>query len=220
MFRTISIFVFIATFVCIGVCCLVSPCSKECRWGPVNVLRRLIHVFTLLLLQQKLSPIGVLKKLIYLLAVLCFIVLAITGFYQRLILDEPISGYLMMIHATFAPIFAICLAALAVMWASSNRFEKSDCPFVQRILRRVTRLGIPIEASGCNISLVAQKITFWIIIFLALPLILSIIMSMFSLFGTAGQEFLLAAHRWTALAFAVVAIVHTYLTIRAQMKQY
>jgi cytochrome b subunit of formate dehydrogenase len=177
-------------------------------------------VFTLLLLQQKLSPIGVLKKLIYLLAMLCFIVLVITGFYQRLILDESISGYLMMIHATFAPIFAIFLAALAVMWASSNRFEKSDCPFVQRILRHVTGLRIPIEASGCNITLVAQKITFWVIIFLALPLIFSIITSMFSLFGTTGQEFLLATHRWTALAFAVVAIVHTYLAIRVRMKQY
>jgi cytochrome b subunit of formate dehydrogenase len=219
MFRTVSILVFIVTFVCIGICCLVSPCSKECRWGPISVLRRLIRVFTLLLLQQKLSPIGVLKKLIYLLAMLCFIVLAMTGFYQRLILDEPISGYLMMIHATFAPIFAICLAALAVMWAGANRFEKSDCPFVWRILRRVTRLKIPIEASGCNITLLAQKITFWIIIFLALPLILSIIMSMFTLFGTTGQEFLLATHRWTALAFVVAAIVHTYLAIRTQMKQ-
>jgi cytochrome b subunit of formate dehydrogenase len=220
MFRLVSIFIFIATFVCIGICCFVSPCIKECRWGPVSVLRRLIHVFTLLLLQQKLSPIGVFKKLVYLLAMLCFIVLAITGFYQRLILDEPISGYLMMIHATFAPIFAICLAALAVMWACANRFEKSDCPFVRRILRRVTRLRVPIEAAGCNITLVAQKIAFWIIIFLALLLILSIIISMFTFFGTAGQEFLLATHRWTALAFAVVAIVHTYLAIRVRMKQY
>jgi cytochrome b subunit of formate dehydrogenase len=221
MFRIVSIVVFISTFVCIGICCLVSPCSAECHWGPLSILRRIIHLFTLLLLEQKLSLIGVLKKLIYLLALLCFVILAITGFYQRLILDEPISGYLMMVHATFAPIFAICLAALAVMWASGHRLNRNDCPWFQRFLRRVVkqRLFSSVVESGCINSLLLEKITFWLIIFLALPLILSVIMSMFNLFGTHWQELLLATHRWTALVFAIVAIVHTYLVIRIQMKQ-
>lgn len=221
MFRIVSIIVFIGTFVCIGICCLVSPCSAECRWGPISILRRIVHLFTLLLLEQKLSLVGVLKKLVYLLTLLCFVILAITGFYQRLVLDEPISGYLMIVHATFAPIFAICLAALAVMWASSHRLNQNDCPWFQQLLRRVTRLRLPSpnEEPGCISSHLLEKITFWLIIFLALPLILSIIMSMFNLFGTHWQELLLATHRWTALVFAVVAIVHTYLVIRAQMKQ-
>ncbi len=221
MFRIVSIVAFISTLVCIGICCLVSPCSAECHWGPLNILRRIIHLFTLLLLEQKLTVVGVLKKLIYLLALLCFVILAITGFYQRLILDEPISGYLMIVHATFAPIFAICLAALAVMWASSHCLNQNDCPWFQQLLRRITRLRLPSSdaESGCISSPLLEKITFWLIIFLALPLILSIIMSMFNLFGTHWQELLLATHRWTALVFAVVAIVHTYLVIRTQMKQ-
>jgi hypothetical protein len=54
---------------------------------------------------------------------------------------------------------------------------------------------------------------------LALPVILSVVLSMFPLFGTDGQEFLLNLHRYSALLLALVAIVHTYLIIRTQMEQ-
>jgi cytochrome b subunit of formate dehydrogenase len=123
------------------------------------------------------------------------------------------------VHATFAPIFAICLAALAVSWASSHSFNKSDWPWLRDLLRRVISLKIPVSESIEPSSQLFEKTGFWLIVFLALPLILSIIVSMFSIFGTAGQNFLLATHRWTALVFAVVAIIHTYLVIRGQLKR-
>jgi len=52
---------------------------------------------------------------------------------------------------------------------------------------------------------------------LALPVILSIVLSMFPLFGTDGQEFLLQLHRYSALLFALVAIMYTYLVILTRM---
>jgi cytochrome b subunit of formate dehydrogenase len=162
---------------------------------------------------------GVLRKLVYLLALLCFVVLAVTGFYPTLVLDEHISGYLLMIHATFAPIFAICLAVLAVMWASHCRFTRSDWPWLQRLIRRV------ILPKTDNTDLVGessnpgQKITFWLIVVLALPLILSIVSSMFPFFGTHCQELLLDAHRYSALLLALAVIVHTYLMVRTEMKE-
>jgi cytochrome b561 len=78
---------------------------------------------------------------------------------------------------------------LALMWAENRRFNKNDWPYL-------------------------QKICFWLIIILAIPLILSIVLSMFPLFGTKGQEFLLDTHRYCALLLALVAIVYTYLIIR------
>jgi hypothetical protein len=60
--------------------------------------------------------------------------------------------------------------------------------------------------------------TFWLLIFLALPLILSIVLSMFPLFGTHHQEILLALHGYVALVFTIVAIVHIYLVIQTKMK--
>ena len=176
----------------------------------------------MLLLEQKLSPVSVLRKLVYLLALLCFLILVITAFYPVLVLKEPIHGYWLMLHATFAPIFAICLAGLAVMWAGNCCFNKNDWPWLQRVLGReavdnsVVKKSCPERSRGNGLL---RKICFWLIILLALPVILSIVLSMFPLFGTEGQEFLLQLHRYSALLLALIAIVHTYLVIRTQMEQ-
>lgn len=215
MFQTISIIAFSVTVGGLALNCIVSPC-KQCWRHP---LRKLIQLFTLLLVEQKLSPVGVLRKLVYLLALLCFVILAVTGFYPTIILGQHISGYLLMVHATFAPVFAICLAVLAVMWARNCRFTRSDWPWFQRIVQRVTLVKSADEEAYHEGSGLGQKITFWLIIFLALPLGLSIILSMFPLFGTHWQELLLGIHRYTALVFALVAIIHTYLLIRAKTNE-
>jgi len=215
MFQTISIVAFAVTVGCMALNCIISPC-KECWRHP---LRKMVHLFTLLFIEQKLSLMGVLRKLVYLLALLCFVVLAVTGFYPTIILGEHISGYLIMVHATFAPIFAICLAVLAVMWARNCRFNQSDWPWFQHIVQRVTLVKSASEEAHYESTGLGQKITFWLIIFLALPLILSIILSMYTLFGTYWQELLLGIHRYTALVFALVGIVHIYLVIRTKMQE-
>jgi len=157
---------------------------------------------------------GYLRILVYLVALLSFVVLAITGFYPTLILGEHITGYLVMVHATFAPVFAVCLAVLAVMWAKCCRFTGGDWPRFERIVQWLTLSNNPGDETARKGSGIGQKIAFWLIIFLALPLILSIVMSMFPLFGTHWQEILLSMHRYTALIFAMVAILHTYFIIR------
>ena len=212
MFCTVSIIVFLVVigFICLH--CIASAVVKGYRWRPIDILRTLVHLFSLVFLEQKLTPVGVLRKLIYLLALLCFVVLVITGFYPVLFLNEHLSGYLLMVHATFAPVFAGCLAVLAVMWADNCRFDKTDWPWLQRLLRRA-----PVaEPPDAKYSLV-RKICFWLIVVLALPVILSVVLGMFPLFGTEGQELLLNLHRYSTLLLAAVAIFHTYLIIRIQM---
>ena len=218
MFRTLSIIGFLVCFAGIAVCCIASPC-KGCGWRPGQILRRLIHLFTMLFVEQKLNLVGVLRKLVYLLALVCFVVLAVTGFGPRLFLNETISGYWLMIHATFAPIFAICLAVLVVMWASHCRFTGSDWPWLQRLIRRIILAKTVSEKTGGARSGLGRKITFWLIVVLVLPLIISIVSSMFTLFGTYWQELLLDTHRYIALVLAMAVIVHTYLIIRAQMNK-
>ncbi|MBN2183207.1 MAG: hypothetical protein JW715_14945 [Sedimentisphaerales bacterium] len=214
MYRWISIISFLFIFGGIGLSCLLWPC-KECRRNP---LKMLVRLFTLIFIEQKLSPAEALRKLVYLLALLCFVILAITGFYPTLVLGEHISGYLLMIHATFAPILAVCLAILAVMWAANCRFAANDWPWLRRIIQRVT-LAKNVDNEGTKSQIcIGQRISFWLIIFLALPLILSIVMSMFPYFGTYWQKLLLSIHRYTALVFVLVVIVHTYLLIRTQIE--
>ncbi len=190
MFRMISIIGFAAVFLGIGLCCAVFPCYKECRWTPSAILKRATYLFKM----KKSSPVSTARKLIYLLALLCLFMLVITGFYPALVLQESIHGYWLILHTIFAPVFAVCLAGLVVMWVENCRLNKNDRP----------RL---------------QKICFWLIVILSLPMVLSIVLSMFTLFGTEGQEFLLQLHRYCALLLVLTAIVHTYLIIRTQMKQ-
>ncbi len=216
MFQTISILAFLATFIGIVIHWMAFPASSECRGG---IVRGAVHMLSLLLIEQRSSLLGALKKLCYLLTVVCFVVLGFTGFYPLLARGGHISGYLMMIHATFAPIFAICLAILGLTWASGFRFEKTDCPWVQRLLRRVTRMQVSVPEGACKWSLTVQKGAFWAVVVLSLPLILSILLSMFPLVGTHWQEILLAAHRWTAVVFAVAVIILTYMTVRIRMAE-
>jgi len=185
---------------------------KGYRWRPIDIVRTLIRLFTLVFLEQKLNFVGVLRKLVYLLALLCFIVLVITGFYPVVFLGEHLSGYLLMVHATFAPVLAGCLAVLALMWADNCRFEKNDWPWLQKLLHGQAAA----KPAGAKCQL-GQKICFWLIILLALPVILSIVLGMLPLFGTDGQEFLLNLHRYSTLLLAAAAMLHTYLIIRTQM---
>jgi cytochrome b subunit of formate dehydrogenase len=202
MFRTISIIGFLVTFFGIGICCMRFPCCRKCQWSPVAILKRFVHILAMLPLEQKLNRIGTFRKLVYLLALLCFLVLVITGFYPTVFLNQPIYGYWLILHATFAPVFAVCLAVLAVMWAGNCTFGKDD--------------WLAMRSRGNELL---RKICFWLMVILALPVILSIVLSMFEIFGTPGQDFLLQLHRYSALLLALIIILHTYLTIRSRMGQ-
>jgi cytochrome b subunit of formate dehydrogenase len=211
MFQTVADIALVMTFLGVAAHWVAVPTG-----GPRNVVQGGVHVFSLLLIEQKSSILGVLKKLAYLVSLICFLVLAITGFWPLLVRGEHISGYLMMIHATFAPLFALCLAILAVTWAGANRFTAEDCPWMQRLLRCTTRLHVAAEDKPVRCAVLWYKATFWLLMFLALPLVLSIVISMFHILGTSWQFFTMAIHRWTALVFAIVAILHTYLAIRVR----
>lgn len=200
MFRTASITCFIVVLVGVAIHCLASRpklaalCSKKAR--------------------QKLSLVGVLRKLAYLLALACFAVLLVTGFATRLVFARPISGYWSMLHVTAAPVFTVCAAVLAVMWAHNCRLDKNYWPWLQRILQRKTANETAPEKHELT-----QKICFWLIILLVLPLALSVVVCMFPLFGTHWQEFFASVHRYCALLFALLVIIHTYLTILTQAKK-
>lgn len=226
MFRTISIIGLAVTFVGITAHYTAFTYGKGQQWRPIDILKKLVHLFTLLFIEQKLNLVKVMKKLVYLVALVHFVILAVTGFYPRLVLGKQISGYWLMLHVTFASVFAVCLAVLAVMWAHTFRFNSSDLTLLQRMLQRVHQLvlqrvaGLKTDAEPLRGSLrFGQKTLFWLIILLALLLIPSIVLVMFPLFGNSWQKLFLEAHRYTALVFVSVAVIHTYLVVRTRMKE-
>lgn len=213
-YQQISVTALLITILGIVLTYIINPDVE----GWKHPVRSIFRVFTLAFIEQKLSFAGAIRKLAYIVALLSFIILAITGFYPTLIKGEHISGYLIMIHATFGPVLAVCLAVLAVMWAGKSRFNNKDWPWFSRLVEKATLVKTETDTTDNNTCL-WQKIGFWLIIFLSLPLILSMVLSMLPYFGTHWQELFLFIHRYTALVFAIAVLVHTHIIIRAQIRQ-
>ena len=57
--------------------------AKTGRLRILDPLRLVIFFVTLLFVEQKWSLVGALRKLVFLLAILCFVVLAVTGFVPQ-----------------------------------------------------------------------------------------------------------------------------------------
>ena len=184
----------------------------------MDILRYPVFLFTLLFPERKHSFLGIVKKILYLLALLCGVILFVTGFYPRLVLDETIGGYFMMVHSTAAPIFAVCVAFLGLFWAHQNRFKWADWPWLRKFMSHFVDMSKENTESKQEIFCLGAKICFWAILSVAIVVILSIIASMFKLFGTEGQEILMVMHRYGGLLLVMFGILHFYLLILAKMK--
>jgi hypothetical protein len=170
----------------------------------------MVYLFTLLFLPQKLGPVGRLRNIAFLVALLSFCVLLLTGF-GPLLLGCRLHGYLLMIHATFAPVFIACAAFIAITGAGQYAFDKKDIEHIPSPCWKLFN-----RADGCWFSDtgIGAKAGFWTLLVLSLPVTLTMVLSMLPLFGTHGQEILFHAHRWSALIFALIAMIELYILIR------
>lgn len=149
------------------------------------------------------NSLGLLRRLLYLLTLLLFVILAITGFVPVVFFGRHLTGVLLLVHATAAPIFALSLAILSLLWAHRQRFTGENWETARELSARKHVEPDRLENLG-------RKICFWLILFFALPLILSIILGVFPLFGTEGQDSLVFLHGISALLLTVTAVIHTY----------
>ena len=165
MFRSAAITGFIAVIAGIILHFAVSKPKFDDVFGKdrglriLDPLRLVVFFITLLFVEQKWSLVGVLRKLVFLLAILCFVVLVVTGFTPMIFLGKLITSWWLMIHATVAPIFAVCIAALAVLWAEKNRLDKNYWPWLNRALLRQPKSTTPPEKYELEL-----KISFWAIL--------------------------------------------------------
>ncbi|MHC4649093.1 MAG: hypothetical protein ACYTBJ_26885 [Planctomycetota bacterium] len=167
MFRALSIIVFLVTIAAIALHRVIrGSSSRTAKQQAGGILRGLVCLLTLLFLEQRLSLLGRLKKLAYLLGLLCFAVLAVTGFWPVLVLGRHICGYLLMVHVTFGGVFAVCLFFLAVTWAHSYGFNESDWPWLTSLVRREMQKH---RLLGEDPNLL-RKICFWLLLLVSLPL--------------------------------------------------
>ncbi|MCK5271522.1 MAG: hypothetical protein KAJ52_03055 [Sedimentisphaerales bacterium] len=158
----------------------------------------------------------IIVMLIRLATFLCFVVLAVTGFYPAMFTGEPLSGYSLMLHATASPVLAVCLVALVLVTAQRNRFDRKDWDHLQM---RFSWKSFDEHSTISSATVIWRKVFFWLMILLSLPVMLSIVLSMFPIFGTSGQEFLYHLHRYVTLLFVMSGALFGYLAIVSQARQ-
>ena len=154
--------------------------------------------------------------LIYLATFLCFVVLAVTGFYPALFTGKPLSGYSLMLHATASPVLAVCLVALVLVTAQRNRFDRKDWDHLQS---HFSWKSFDEHGTISSASVIWRKVFFWLMILLSLPVMLSIVLSMFPIFGTSGQKLLYHVHRYCTLLLVMSGILFGYLAIVTRMQR-
>ena len=123
-----------------------------------------------------------------------------TGFIPLLLTGSNLTGIFLMIHVSVAPLISLTFAMLVVLFAHSNRFNNND-------INISTQDNGKKEITYKNSAYL--KLVFWLISIFSLPAMVSIILSMFPLFGTDGQITLLEIHRYSVLLISILFILHT-----------
>lgn len=194
---------------------IAFPISRRSeRFTPACLLRKAIHLLTLIFLEQKLGFLGRVRKLAFLLALAAFVVLLITGFIPMW-LGGHIGGYWLMLHVVAAAAFAIGAAVVAVLAAKEYAFSRQDLSQIAALWRQRKQRRVCVIAD----SQLTVKICFWLLLPLAAALALTMAFSMTPLFGTDGQRILLMLHRLAALAFSLVALTGLYCLIRQLVRK-
>jgi len=203
MFRIISIFGLLITYISIAIALKKNQTDLK-QWFSVQNSNFIYTIANL----KKSSFGNIIKSFLFPIIFLCIILLAVTGFVTVIILGKPISTYLLLIHVSLAPIFAICMAIATLVWAPKNNFNKNDwetfCSLASSKKEKRNELW--------------QKISFWLIIVLTLPIILSILLSMYPLFGSKIQHSLLTTHRYSTLLFVILSTIYVYFSIIKEKK--
>ena len=160
--------------------------------------------------ENDLDKLGKLKRLAGILAVVSLLVMTLTAFSGRLISNELMTGYALMIHVGAAPIFLLCAVFLLITWAHQCRLTEDErAELTGRLCFQ------PVKAKD---SLLLIKLTFWGAMFLTVPASLSIVLVMFTIFGTHGQDVLVGVHQYTGLGLVLLTIIHVYLVLRHRLK--
>jgi len=158
------------------------------------------------------DTIHVLQKLLYIITLLCVIGMILSGFLPVIFAGANLGGFLLVIHATISPIFAVSIALLVLISAHSHRFNDQDWATLNTLFSKDTSRTVSRAQFG-------QKVCYWLLVVFSIPVITSILFSMYPIFGTEGQENLLQLHRYSTLLFVIIASLYSYLMVIAHRTQ-
>ena len=136
---------------------------------------------------------GLIRKLVVLGFVVTFAALTLTGLGPNLVTGTRLADWLLMAHVGSGGAFIFFLLLAALLWADECRFRDGDEP---------SRFSE------------AMKYTFLGVVILGAVSALTMMVSMLPIFGPDGLEVLRDVHRYCALVYVAVALVHVVLAVR------
>jgi hypothetical protein len=128
-----------------------------------------------------------------------FALMALSSFIPVLVAGSPLSGWMLILHVTVAPFFLIALAMTALLFAVNKLFKPED-------LHVLTSLKSDREAPVLMPFL--SRLSFWTFLVVAIPAVLSVILSMYPLFTAEGLEALVRVHRYATLILFIIVGVY------------
>jgi hypothetical protein len=139
--------------------------------------------------------------------------MAVTGILPVVLIGEHLSGVLLIIHVTIAPVFVIALTMTALFWANFNQFDRNDFDIIKNTRDREEK-----NRPDYHKRIYLLKVYFWLFLTFSIPAGLSMIFSMFPLFGTDGLNMMLNIHQYTTLVLLLIAFLYTEFKLIAYNK--
>ena len=154
-----------------------------------------------------------LRKIALLLAAGSLLLLVFSGFLPNMVVGAAPSGLLLLIHVAIAPLFAVSLMLWIVLSAHNNAMQEQDWRQLVSLFRKSSEESVQNDAA---IRTAILKICFWCLAILAVPVSLTVMLSMTTLLGTSGQNTALSLHKYSALAFFLIAVVMAHFVLAGQ----
>lgn len=148
------------------------------------------------------------------LLLLCVLFMGATGFIPVIFLGRPMAGYTLMLHVAIAPLFSLCAVVMSLIWPYTHRFDAGDWDYVRSMVQRKRSRKRKSNRAGAFY----RRFLFWLLVILSVPLISSMLFSMYPVFGTVGQDLLLEVHRYCALLYVLAVMGYFYLTVVKRKK--
>lgn len=122
--------------------------------------------------------------LVYVAYLLCLALMAVSSLLM-LAFGSHMHRWMLILHMSVAAPFAVCITALALLWAHQARLTR--------------------EPDAAVRFYPGERVLFWIITAAGFSTISSALLGMMVWFGTVGQDFLLNTHRISSLVLVIAS---------------
>jgi hypothetical protein len=164
--------------------------------------------------KEKVSDIfDLLRTLSFYSSFLLFLIMAASGFLPFVFLGTSLTGFALLIHVTAAPLFCISYAVFILLSAFQYQFGNTEYLFV---FKRDTVDDLE-EYEYAKDSLVLKS-AFWISAVISVPVIISIILTLFPIFGSDAMVGLTTIHGYSVLILTISFVIQVYYSIILRSK--